>query len=244
MFRLRKAPPFPPPAPVARRPLLELLLGQLSSLLWVLLAFVVVIAFHGPLRDLLGRATRLKLPSVEIEAAAATIDRGAERLRAIPGSTLGANLSPDDPRKASLVQRWEAMGMSGRRVRLLLIHDDHPVAYALREPFADLGFEVDLAVCGPEAWSLLRRHMYDVVVSDIDWSHCQGAGNPRTAGVDFLKRASDAGLARPTIFYSDDANRPQALPPEAIGVTANWFEVLHRVLDVLARQPSPGVRSP
>lgn len=205
------------------------------SLFWCALIAGIVWAFNQDFRDLLGRTTKFKGLGVEIEAAERRLEKTVAQVEKIPEQGAGLRLSRDDPLRASLVRRWAAMGMSERKLRILLLHDRPNVARALRVPFAELGFTVDIGICSREAESLLSRHLYDVVVSDINWKKCPG---PELAsdGVAFLRYAKEKGLNRPTVFYVENLRPENGTPPYAAGISNNWYEVLHFVLDVIARQ--------
>lgn len=62
--------------------------------------------------------------------------------------------------------------MHGRR--LLVAEDDKVVCYSLRVLLESAGYEVDLASNGIDAWNLIKRHKYPLVLSDINLAGVDG----------------------------------------------------------------------
>jgi two-component system, NtrC family, response regulator HydG len=64
-----------------------------------------------------------------------------------------------------------------RRVRLLLVEDELSTVFAMREFFAQAGYDVDCASGPNEATLLLERHQYDAVITDLHLTvHRAGEG--------------------------------------------------------------------
>jgi CheY-like chemotaxis protein len=217
----------------------EIFLPALPGLLWAGVAVVALLIFHQQLGELLQRTTKLKALGVEIEAVERKLDRSVASLQRVPDQGIKLRLSHDDPLRAALIQRWEQMRISERGLRILLIHDRIVTAKALRDPFAQLGITVDIGICGAEAQSLLTRHRYDVVISDINWKKCPPNSHAATDGVSFLQYAHKNGFAQPTVFYIENLDQSRGTPPYAAGITNNWYEVLHYMLDVVSRTERP-----
>ena len=228
--------PWSPRAATMPKSLLETLAPALPALLWFSLAALVLALFQDPLRELLHRTTKLKVAGVEVEAIERKLDQSTARLQKLPETGSRLRLSKDDPLRTALIRRWDQMHMAERKLRVLLLHDKLRVARSLREPFADLGFTVDLGICGSEGASLLQRHQYDVVVSDIKWQECPPSTPEFADGVSFLAHAYKSGFAQPTVFYIENLHKERGTPAYAAGITNNWYEMLHFILDVVARQ--------
>jgi hypothetical protein len=214
----------------------------LSTALWCAFAIAALLLFREPLSGLISRVDHVKGPGFELSAAKA-IDLSAEQLKRVPESKTKvpeqkslAELSKNDPLRASLIERWAQMRMPERKLRILLIHDELPVARGLRDPFSSLAIETDIAICADEARSLLTRHRYDAVVSDIRWDSCAAKEPWQRDGVAFLRFAHESGFAQPTVFYIADLHRSQGTPAYAAGVTNNWYEALHFILDIVSRR--------
>src|SRR5262249_52456131 len=66
---------------------------------------------------------------------------------------------------------------TSRRVRLLLVEDELSTVFAMREFFAQAGYEVDCASGLNESILLLDRQQYDAVITDLHLSvHRNGEG--------------------------------------------------------------------
>jgi DNA-binding NarL/FixJ family response regulator len=64
-----------------------------------------------------------------------------------------------------------------RRIRLLLVEDELSTVFAMREFFAQAGYDVDCASGPNEATLLLDRHQYDAVITDLHLTvHRAGEG--------------------------------------------------------------------
>jgi CheY-like chemotaxis protein len=214
----------------------------LSTALWCAFAITALLLFREPLTALINRVDHVKGPGFEVSAAKA-IDLSAEQLKRVPESKTKvpeqkslAELSKDDPLRASLIERWAQMRVPAKKLRILLVHDELPVARGLRDPFSALGIETDIAICADEARSLLTRHRYDAVVSDIRWDSCVVKERWQQDGIAFLKYAHESGFAQPTVFYIANLNRSQGTPAYAGGITNNWYEALHFILDIVSRR--------
>lgn len=221
--------------PPSKKSALEIVAPALPAFFWFAGAVLLLFIFRSPVERLLDRATEIKVAGVELKAAAQAITRSVEKIQAIP-ERVKRPLPQDDPLRDSLVRRWAEMRMADRPLRILLLHDRISTARALREPFTALGFSADIGICAVEAESLLRRHAYDVVISDIDWSRCAQSAELPSSGTEFLMYAQRAGIAQPTVFYVTNFQPERGTPPYASGISNNWYEVLHFVLDILSRR--------
>jgi hypothetical protein len=224
------------PKPVAeKKSTLEILSPAIPAAVWLFGALVLLLVFRGPVEQLLARTTKFKVAGVELEAATKAIERSTKQVQAIP-EAVRKELSRDDPLRASLVRRWAEMRMAERLFRILLLHDRIEVARALRHPFASLGFTAHIGLCATEAESLLRRHAYDAGISDINWHKCPDGESQQLNGTGFLSKAYHLGIAQPTVFYISNFDASRGTPPYAVGISNNWYEVLHLVLDVISRK--------
>lgn len=225
-----------PSKPAESKTTLEHIMPVVPAILWIAVAIAALFIFQQNVAELLQRTTKFKALGLELEAAERSIAKSVASVQRIPDQGAHLRLSADDPLRSSLVQRWHQMNMSVQKLRILLIHDKLRVAKALQKPFADLGFTVDIGICGAEAESLMTRHQYDVVISDINWRDCKDGIHPTTDGIAFLKYAHEHGFAQPTIFYIEHLDISKGTPAYAAGITNNWYEVLHYVLDVVSRK--------
>jgi CheY-like chemotaxis protein len=131
--------------------------------------------------------------------------------------------------RETLYNRLAEIREKGLQARLLWI-DNHPENNALlTEILWLIGLRVDSARSSEEAAKLLQQHTYQAVLSDISRE-----GN-RTEGIDFLARRQAAGPPPPFIFYTGHHEPAKGTPPYAFGITHSPEELLHLVMDVLAR---------
>jgi hypothetical protein len=209
---------------------LELLAPALPTALWVVLVVVVLVILHEPVNLLLGRAKTVKVGDiVEID----TRFTGSTRL--LPDA-----LQPDsaDPMMRSLARRWQSLSLPTRPYRILVAHDEYPEAKPIQAALTELGIEADIGLCPPDIETLLRRHNYDVVISDVRWDACPQSGYLKD-GIKFLAYSVENRFNRPTVFFVRNYKPELGIPAYATGITNNWYEVLHYVLDVLSRQDKP-----
>jgi CheY-like chemotaxis protein len=194
------------------------LLGLAPHLLWIL-ALLGFLAWIG--RDeiitALRRMNKIGVAGVELgfrdDIAAATDAHG---LTATPGAL----------DRASRRLAANAAVVNGARI---LWVDDEPANNAIEvRIFETAGARVILAVSTAEADRELARSRFDLVISDI------ARGGQPDAG---LKMADDLRRRRvdtPVIFYVGHAQKP--VPGAAFGISDRPDELIHLVVDALARQ--------
>jgi CheY-like chemotaxis protein len=100
--------------------------------------------------------------------------------------------------------------------RILLVEDDEDTRHLLALALGGRGYVVDQAASAPEGLERLRRHRYDLVLTDYDL--------PGRTGAAMLREAVAQGLLRDTPMVVVTAH-PQ---PELIG----GAEVMHKPLDI------------
>jgi DNA-binding NtrC family response regulator len=59
--------------------------------------------------------------------------------------------------------------------RMLVLDDEDPILFAMREYFGTCGFQVDCARELEEAEALVLKHSYDIVVADLRLTNVYGA---------------------------------------------------------------------
>jgi hypothetical protein len=210
-----------------KQSLIGALIAALPSLLWVILAATTLVAFYNPLSALLLRATKLKVAgTVEIEA---QIEQAGMRLP----PAFRANIT--NKQEKALARRWSTLPLRDRPYRVLIAHDVFEEAKPIQAAFLELGFIPDIALCPNNVEQLLRQHVYDVVVSDVDWSKCKIDDSRQVNGIKFLQYAVTSGFSQPTVFFILNYKPELGTPTHAVGITNNWYEVLNYVVDVLSR---------
>ena len=189
-------------------------------LLWVgFLLWVLIWIGKNRLVELLSRVQKFNLAGVEIEFRN-TLEQAAEsRQQTVPAVDLGHA-------SRRLARSVELM----RDARILWV-DDEPENNRLEVSlFEEAGARVDIATTSEAALGALQRTRYDVILSDI------ARGDEGDAGLVLAGRLASDGRSPPLIFYVDNVQKP--VPPAAFGITRRPDELLHLVLDVLARSRS------
>ncbi len=130
--------------------------------------------------------------------------------------------------------RWSALKRAERVLpvlqgaRILWVDDEPQRNRQLVKILLSLGTTVDKARDTEEALTLLRRHQYNVVVSDIR----RKEGND--AGIRMVARMWDEYIYRWTIFYVTDLK--SGIPEHAFNITNRPDHLLHLIMDVLERE--------
>ncbi len=198
----------------------------LPDLLWVLLAAIALFIFYQPLSTLLTRSTKVKLGAFEVEAPE-QFEKAVKRLPAV--------LSQGTPNAQilRLKTQWENFPERARPYRILVAHDVFIEAKPIQRAFIDLGFEADIALCPDEIERALKQHLYDAVVSDINWTECKQTPPAMQNGVTFLKYATEQGFAQPTVFFIANYDLKLGVPKDSYGISNNWYDVLEYVFTVI-----------
>ncbi len=106
--------------------------------------------------------------------------------------------------------------------RILVVDDEEPILFALREYFTALGYDVDAAREAPEAESFLASAHYDLVIADLRLCGSQGA-----QGLEILasarKRAPNTRTILLTAYGSPEVER----------------EARHKGVDAFLHKPKP-----
>lgn len=196
------------------------LLALLPHLLWagVLLAVLWWVG-RDTVRTLLSRVDKLSIAGVELQLRddlqAAAVARGVT----LGNDTLGR-----------AIRRLIASRAIVEGARLLWV-DDVPAGIVKESRLLeDAGAVITRALNSGEAIDKLNRENFDLVISDI-----KRDGDNR-AGITFANTLAQRPNAPPLIFYVGTMVPPP--PPHAFGITDRPDQLLHLVLDVLARERS------
>ena len=140
---------------------------------------LVVDAFAGEC-DLVVRPIDPRLGELRDVAALATDEAGGvvlildveELVRNVDGLIGGGQLQR--------LPGGEVDAAATARKRILVVDDSLTVRQAARQLLENQGYAVDVAVDGLEAWSALRLHPYELVVTDVDM--------PRLNGIELVRK--------------------------------------------------------
>ncbi len=165
----------------------------------------------------LDRLQKVKIGEVEVELRQALREAAEKRQEAVPTIAIGR-----------AARRLIKCAYLISRARILWI-DDNPDNNASEIAlFEDVGGEVDTTISTEEAKVMLSRARYDLILSDI------GRGEEATAGIDFAKELARNPKSPPVIIYTVKAEK--TLPEGTFGITDRPDELVHLVLDLLARK--------
>ena len=191
----------------------------LPSMLAVLGLVILVIAFRKPLAQrILPRLSGVKVFGLEITLLKESLDE----------VTSGREVRVSEGDKWSALERAQHVLPVIQGARILWVDDQPQGSRQLVGILLSLGATVDQARNTQEALTMLRRHQYDVVVSDIRRS--EGSD----AGLRMVARMWEEGIYRWTIFYVLDL-RP-GVPEHAFNITNRPDHLLHYIMDVLERE--------
>ena len=202
------------------------LIKVIPSILWFLLALVLLALFYRPIRDeILPNLTGLKTLGVEFSFVRESINAAIEL----------AEKSPQWQVEVSAADKEQALRRARQHLALfrdaqILWVDDHPENNLNeRRMFRQLKADVDTAKSTSEALEMLQRGNYDLVLSDMSRE------NDTTAGLEFLDRLRKEKTT-PVIFYVGVFDSAKGVPAKAFGITNRPDELLHLTLDALERK--------
>lgn len=124
--------------------------------------------------------------------------------------------------------------------RILVVDDDPTIRRINADILGRYGFQVDKAEDGLEAWELLQRQKYDLMVTDNNM--------PRLTGVELIQKIHTAGLSFPVIMVtglipSEEIMQTLPLKPVAILLKpytlANFSATVTEVLRTTGRTACP-----
>lgn len=196
------------------------------SVLWFVLAAVVLFLFYQPIRDeLLPNLTGFKAGGVELSFIKESIEAAIELAEKSPQWTVVVS-SADKERALRRAKRHLTIF---REARILWV-DDHPENNQNeRQMFRQLKVEVDNAASTEQALGMLRNGNYDLVFSDMS------RDGDTTAGLMFVEQLREKHTI-PVIFYVGVIDLDKGIPARAFGITNRPDELLHLALDVLERK--------
>ena len=188
--------------------------------LWLFFAIGFLCWIGGSRLDaLLTRVAKLNVAGVEIEFKQTLEQAVTARGENVPAADLG--------RAARRLAQSTAL-LNGAK---LLWIDDNPENNRFeRSLLEEAGASVNEAVSSDQAMRSLSHTAYDLILSDIR------RGDDGEAGTNFLQVLIDEGRRMPVVFYVGQVAGPT--PPGAFGITDSPDELVHLVLDALARRRS------
>ena len=187
----------------------------------ILLLTGLIFAFRNSIRrDVLPRLGSFKGLGFELTFVRAELDRAA--------ANAPVEVSTDD--KSSALRRAQRVAVSLVGTRVLWIDDDPQANLVERNVLSGLGMSIKSVRSSDEARTQLKRHRYDVVISDVDR---EGRNDE---GIRFLREMWDGRFYRWTILYVRALDLERGTPAHAFAITNRPDHLLHYVMDVIERE--------
>jgi CheY-like chemotaxis protein len=204
------------------------LIKIIPSLLGFILVLIILVVFYKPIRyELFPRIGSVKAFGLEasfIEKVKSSIEKVGEK-RNIRISTVASS---------AVAQRAGRLVPLIKGSRILWI-DDNPNNNNLeRLTLESLGIVIDTAESSDEAFRILEKSNYDLIISDIK------RNNIPDEGVRFLKRILEESFNYKVIFFAANLDFDRGIPPYAFGMTNRIDELMHLVFDALERKELSG----
>lgn len=196
-------------------------------ILAVVAILVLVIIFRDSIRQrILPRLAGLNiLGVVEITLLKESLDEVA--------SEHHVRLSEED--KWSALQRAQHVLPVLQGAHLLWVNDHPEGNRELVNILRSLGTVIDQARHSDEALTLLHRHHYHAVISDIKRTEGERTEGEK-AGLQMISRMLEERVYRWTIFYVLKVEEVEGVPKNAFGITNRPDRLLHLIMDVLERE--------
>ena len=61
-------------------------------------------------------------------------------------------------------------------IRVLVVDNDPPLATAMVESLESVGYDISIAISGPEGLKMIQQNQYDVVITDLMMNDVDGMG--------------------------------------------------------------------
>ncbi len=201
----------------------------LPSVFWLLVAIIVVAIFYRPIRNqLLPLVTGLKIGGIECSF----VREGIQAAVALAQKHKNWQVQVSDE-EASLVMERAARNLGRlQRAKILWVDDSPENNFNEIKMLHQLRSDVETAKSTEEAMALIaeKKNAFDIVLSDLK------RGDDPNAGLTMLTMLRDAHPNLPVIFYVGEFDPARGVPPFAFGLTNLPNELLHLILDVLARR--------
>jgi CheY-like chemotaxis protein len=194
------------------------LVGLVPHVIWAVVA-LIMLRWIGidAIRLALARLNKIGVAGLELEFREEVEAAVEARGKPAPVGQVGR-----------VARRLSASGHLVRGAQILWV-DDEPENNRLEaRPLLAAGASIVFVRSTDEAIDAAVRTPFDLVISDI------ARGNDAEVGLRMPGELAARGLRVPVIFYVSQAQKPA--PPDAFGMTDRPDELLHLVLDALARQ--------
>lgn len=120
--------------------------------------------------------------------------------------------------------------MSDKKVRILVIEDEHAMANALRSKLSRAGFMTNIVTDGKKAIEELQTNSYDLILLDILM--------PAVDGWDVLKKISENKINTPVIITSNLSREEDIVKAKELGAEDFWVKSDTTLSDIVLRLQS------
>lgn len=93
-------------------------------------------------------------------------------------------------------------GVNGGQ-RILIVDDDVEICRLNLDFLSDVGYQTDVAESGVNAWKMIQRNRYDLIITDYNM--------PGLNGLDLVKRLRANKISTPVILTSGSAIAPEII---------------------------------
>lgn len=131
--------------------------------------------------------------------------------------------------KDALYERLSFIKEKGGKFNAIWIDDSPRNNYYESKILKLIGFEIAIAESSEDAFFLLMKNKYDLILSDVERN-----GN-KYEGYEFHLKLIRQNIDIPLIFYTGFVDRSKGVPPYAFGIAYLPNELLHLVVDVIQR---------
>lgn len=191
------------------------------TIIWILIACFLLIAYRRPIGEMLSRIGSIKAFGVEAQFAQA-------REQLINASqSYGSGWDENEVKaviqRADRIRDW----LDGSRI---LWVDDHYLANATIYRFLNAyGVMIDGASTTDEAFTALRwaADAYEVIVSDMV------RGQDTLAGIKLIEGMKAEGIKKPVILFVAQLDPTKGTPPGAVAITDSPIELIHHIMNVI-----------
>ena len=94
-------------------------------------------------------------------------------------------------------------------IRVLVVDNDPPLATAMVESLESVGYDISIAISGPEGLKMIQQNQYDVVITDLMMNDVDGMG--------ILENATELLPYAEVIMVTGHATVPRAVEAMQLG---------------------------
>lgn len=203
------------------------LVKHIPSILWFILAVVLLVKFFRPIRyELLPKISGIKAMGLELSFITKSINAALELAEQNPTWKVDIPAAA----KENVLKRAQAHLDIVKDTKILWIDDVPENNINEWKMFLQLSAKIAIAKSSESALEMLKKSKYDVIISDM------ARVDEKDSGLKFLNKFQEDDKTTPVIFYIGIFDPKLGIPGGAFGITNRPDELLHLVLDALERK--------